>query len=235
MRPLLLCTIVFLAGAVPAAAGAGEHRISISLSGSLTTESKIFPNPNARDELIRGGFSPVKTVPGIGADVRGDLFSSGPRFGLSAEYIRRTVAGAVPNSTPAIPVEDGFSALPIELTAYFTIPVGGERFDFYMGGGAGLYFGERYYRYAGVPAQTLSRSASPGIHVLTGLEYLVGGRISLRTELKFRNVQLETVQKFPVTTTIYDGTTVPLPQDEFTSRIQIDGMNVLLGVAYRFW
>lgn len=235
MRPLPFLTIAFLAAAQCPPAGAGEHRISVSLSGSLTTESKIFPNPNARDELIRGGFSPVDAVPGFGADVRGDLFPSGPRFGFSAEYVRRTISGSVPNSNPAIPVEDGFSAVPLELTAYFTIPVGGERFDFYMGGGAGLYFGERSYRYAGVAARTLSRSVSPGIHVLTGLEYLVGGRFALRTELKFRNVQLETVQEFPVTTTVYNGTTVPLPQDDFTSRIQIDGMNVSLGVAYRFW
>ncbi len=235
MRPLLLFTIAFLAGLLPTESGAGEHRISVSLSGSLTTESKIFPNPHARDELIRGGFSPVNSVLGFGADVRGNLFPSGPRIGFAAEYIRRTVEGAVPNSTARIPIEDGYSAIPLELTAYFAIPVGGDRFDFYMGGGAGVYFGERNYRYAGVGAQTLRRSVSPGIHILTGLEYLIGARISLRTELKFRNVQLETVQKFPVATTIYDGTTVPLPQDDVTSRIQIDGMNVSLGVAYRFW
>jgi hypothetical protein len=103
-----------------------------------------------------------------------------------------------------------------------------------MGGGAGIYFGERRYTYAGVGAVTVGRHVSTGIHVLTGLEYAMTGRFSLRTELKFRSVQLETVQEFPDPVTVYDGTTVPLPSGLLSSRIQVDGMQFSLGVVYGF-
>ncbi|HLF15658.1 MAG TPA: hypothetical protein VI932_12305 [Bacteroidota bacterium] len=233
MRSFRVLIVMLLFGVPAAHAGGGTHRYSVSISGSLTTSSKLFLNPNARDELIRGSFSPINSVFSFGADARRDLPALGLRIGLGAEYISRTIISAVPNSPNTIPIEDGYSAVPVELTGYFSIPVGGESFDFYMGGGGGIYFGERTYRYAGVDAVTLDRSIMPGIHVLTGLEYLVDGRFSMRTELKFRNVQLETVQKFPVFSTVYEGTTVPLPQDDFTSRIQIDGMHISLGLVYR--
>jgi hypothetical protein len=222
--------IVLLPGT---AASAGPGRWSVSVHGALTTASKLFPNSNARDEFTRGTFSPIDAVFGVGADARGDFPGTGLRLGIGAEYITASVSSTVPNTATPIPVEDGYTAIPVELTGYFTIPVGGDRLDFYMGGGAGIYFGERKYSYAGVGAVTLDRSAIPGIHVLSGLEYLADGPFSVRAEVKFRSIQLETVQKFPVSAAVYGGTTVPLPQDAFTSRIQIDGMHVTLGVAFR--
>lgn len=220
--------------AAAAAGRAGGHRFSVSAFGSVTTSSKLFPWPNARDDIARGTFSPIDAVLGAGVDIRGPLPGAGLALGLAAEYLAGSIASSIPNTTGTIPVEDGYVAIPVEATGYFSIPVGGPTLDFYMGGGAGLYFGGRVYRYAGVEASTLDRSIATGIHVLTGLGYSVTGRLLVRTELKFRNVQLETVQRFDSPATVYDGVTVPLPQGRFTSRIQVDGMHFILGLALLF-
>ena len=231
VRVMIIVSLFAIDGPDACAAG---FRFSTSLSGSITSSSKLFANPHARDDVIRGLFSPINSVFGIGADARVEIPMTGLKLGLGAEYLSTTVAGTVPNASITIPVEDGYYAIPVELTAYFSIPIGGEKFDFYMGGGAGIYFGERVYRYAGVGAETIGKNLSPGIHILTGLEYLVGPGLAIRTEFKFRTVQLESVQEFPTFSTVYGGATVPLPQGEIVSRVQIDGMQFSLGVAYRF-
>jgi hypothetical protein len=228
-----LMLVVLLCLSAPDAR-AGEHRWSVSLYGDLITASKLFPNPNARDDIIRGSFSPIDPVYGLGADLRCDVPALGVMLGLGAEYIAGSFTSAVPNTQVPIPIEDGYLAVPVELTGYFTIPVGGERVGITMGGGAGVYFGERRYRYAGVDAVTLDRHVTPGIHVLTGVEYRVDERFSLRTEIKFRNAQLETDQEFPAASAVYEGVTVPLPQGRFSSRVQVDGMHLSLGVVYHF-
>ncbi|HLB01300.1 MAG TPA: hypothetical protein VJO14_07935 [Bacteroidota bacterium] len=212
---------------------AGEYNLSVSAFGTLTTSSKLFPNPNARDDFLRGSFSPMNTIFSLGADIRGNVPPLGIRIGLSSELISRNVTSSVPNTGGTIPIEDGYTAVPVELTGYFRIPVGGESLDFYMGGGGGVYLGGRRYRYAGVEAGTLDRSLNFGIHVLSGLEVRLAGRFALRTELKFRNIQLETSQRFSAAVAVYRETTVPLPQEILRSRIQIDGMNLVAGIVYR--
>jgi opacity protein-like surface antigen len=228
---LFLIALTIATAALPARGGGG--RFSIAAYGAITTSSKLFEHPNARDELIRGLYTPIDPVYGAGIDARTDIPAFGLRFGLGADVLTRTVSSSAPYTSPPVPIEDGYVAVPVELTAYFSIPVGGEKVDFYLGGGGGVYFGERRYTYAGVRAVTIDRNIQPGIHVLTGVEYALGDALALRSELKFRNVQLETTQRFPVTSTIYEGVTIPLPQDPFTSRVQIDGMNVSLGIVVR--
>jgi opacity protein-like surface antigen len=224
--------VIIAAAALPARGGGG--RFSVAAFGAITTTSKLFTNPNARDEIIRGTYTPIDPVAGAGVDARADVAALGLRFGLGAEYLAGTVSGTAPNTSPGIPVEDGYAAIPLELTAYFSIPVGGERLDFYLGGGMGVYLGERKYSYAGVEAETIDRNVQPGIHVLTGVEFAVAEAVALRSEIKFRNIQLETTQQFPVSSTVYEGVTVPLPQAPFTSRVQVDGMNLTIGVVVRF-
>lgn len=226
----LLYSLILLAGPEGLA---GEYNISVSVFGALTTSSKLFPNPNARDDFTRGRYSPINSVFSFGADIRGDIPPLGLALGISTEVISRSVHGSVPNSGGTIPIEDGYTAVPLELTGFFRIPVGGKSIDFYMGGGGGIYFGQRQYRYAGVEPSTLQKSLNFGIHVQSGLEIVLSGPIVLRTELKFRNIQIETSQRFTSAATIYNETTVPLPQETLHSRIQIDGMNLIAGIVYR--
>jgi opacity protein-like surface antigen len=229
---MIVCCV--LLGCLQSRATAGDDRWSASLFGTLTTSSKLFPNPNARDEFRRGEFSPINASFSVGADVRTEISAIGLNLGLSAEYITKRVTGTVPNTASIIPIDDGYTAVPVELSGYFRIPVGGETINFYMGGGVGVYFGERSYHYAGVRATIADRELNGGIHVVSGLEYSLTELISVRSEIKFRNVQLESVQEFQKAVTVWKGTTVPLPHEPLPSRIQIDGMNLSLAVVYYF-
>ena len=64
LRRMIVCCL--LLGCISLRAPAGEDRWSVSLFGTLTTASKLFPNPNARDEFRRGEFSPINASFSVG-------------------------------------------------------------------------------------------------------------------------------------------------------------------------
>ena len=214
---------------------AQDRSTSISVSSSLITSSKLFHHPDDADELLRSEFLPLNTIFSVGIDVRRTIEALRIQIGVSAEYVRKSDVFYLPASdSKVIPVRDGFVALPIELSGYFTIPVGTDNFHIYMGGGAGIYFGKRTYEYAGVEAATIERTTGYGIHILSGMEYTANAAISIRSELKFRDIQFETVNKFQKDATTYNGSTLLLDQEPLTSRINIDGMTVNLGLVFHF-
>lgn len=219
---LILCT----------SAEAQEHTYSISAYGAFITSSKLFHHPNDPDELRRGQYLPLDNLLSGGIDIRRELPSLRVRLGFSIEYLIKNEVINLPSASVFIPVNDGFVAIPVELTGYFMIPVGSDHTHMYMGGGVGAYFGNRVYEFPGARAETVGRSPGLGIHVLTGFEYDAGEKISLRTEIKFRDVQFESVNQFTQPSVTYRGSVIPLNQEPQTSRINIDGMVVSFGLAY---
>jgi opacity protein-like surface antigen len=208
--------------------------MSIALTGSYTTSSKIFFHPNEPDEFLAGQYSPIDHVAGIGVDLRRAFSPGSIALGVSAEYIDRRTSSSVPVNGLEVPVEDGFRAFPIELTGYCILPIGTSWLQVYMGGGAGLYLGQRRYVYAGVPSRIEERSATAGIHVLGGLDWKLSAVLSLRTEVRFRDVQLSTVNRFTAASATVSGTSVPLPQEPLVSRVNIDGMSLSTGLAFHW-
>jgi len=212
-----------------------DHDYDLTLIGSLTTSSKLFHHPNDPDEFIRSQFLPLDNVFSIGIDLRRRLEPIDVQIGLSVEYLSKTESFNVPISgSRFVPARDGYVAIPIELSGYFFIPVGDENFRFYMGGGGGVYLGNRRYNYAGVVAQIVERNVGYGIHILSGVRYALTSMISIRSELKFRNVQFETVNKFTQSSITYLGSTIYLDQEPLPSRISIDGMTVNAGLVFHF-
>ena len=215
-----------------ASAEAQEQTYAISAFGTFTTSSKLFYHPNDPDDLRRGQYLPLDNAFSGGIEVRRELPSLRIRVGLSIEIISKKETINLPSASTFIPVNDGFVAVPVELSGYFMIPVGSDHTYMYMGGGIGAYFGNRIYEFPGARAETVGRSPGFGIHVLTGFEYDAEERISLRTEIKFRDVQFESVNQFIQPSITYRGSVIPLNQEPQTSRINIDGMVVSFGLAY---
>jgi hypothetical protein len=228
-------SLLILGFAMAAATGsyAQEHPYTISLFGSFTTSSKLFHHPDAADELTRSQFMPLGDIFAGGIDARRSIENLRIEVGLSIEYIEKTsVFGLPASASDNIPVRDGFTAVPVELTGYFMIPVGGEEIELYMGGGAGVYFGTRHYQIAGAEAKTVGHRTGYGIHVLSGIRYRMQSRLFLRSEVKFRDVQFETVNQFDQPATSYLGIVVPLDQQPMVSRINIDGLALSLGIVF---
>ncbi len=228
-------TLVLLIGLVMRAEGQ-EFPSSLTLYGTFTTTSKLFRNASAPDEIVRNQFLPLDGVYSIGVDFRRSIEPLRIKVGLSVEYLAKSDTYILSSGTSAgdVPVRDGYTVLPFELSGYFPIPVGTRTLQFYMGGGGGVYVGTRQYDYAGASAVTIERTVGYGIHILSGAEIGLSSRYSLRTEVKFRDIQFQTVNRFTEYSTLFEGRIVPLDQDPQSSRISIDGMTLNLGIAYHF-
>ena len=239
MRSLMRTLLVFvflLMGLGPSNPTHAQERLtSVALSGAFNTSSKLFHHPNDPDDFIRSQFLPLNNIPSAGIDVRHTFEPLHLSLGISLEYITKNESFTLSVSeSQLIPVKDGFTVIPLELSGYIPIPVGNDRIQVYMGGGAGAYFGSRHHSRGSATAPTADRKIGYGIHVLSGLEYVVQSDFLLRIELKFRDVQFETINRFEQTSTIYAGSVVPLEQTPLNSRINIDGMTFSVGVAFRF-
>ena len=219
---------------VSAAAPGQESSFNLEIFGSFTTSSKLFPHANDPDELNRSFFLELDNIFHTGIELRRSITSQGIQIGLGAEYVQKTEVINVPASSGNIPARDGYRVIPIELTGYFQLPIGNETIHVYIGGGGGLYFGTRFYEFASVGAPAIDKKPGFGIHVLSGLEYSLNRSFSLRSEIKFRDVQFESVNQFSQATVTYNSSTITLDQTPFSSRFNIDGMTLRLGLAYHF-
>ncbi len=212
-----------------------EKPYSLAVYGSFTTSSKIFHHANDPDENIRNQFYPIDDIFGAGIDLRRSIEALSIQIGINVDYIAKSEKFNFPiTSTRTVPASDGFISIPVELSGYFIIPVGDDNIRLYMGGGFGVYIGHRRYSIADVEAPALGKNVQIGIHVVSGVQYVVIPSVALRSELKFRNVQFETTNKFLQSSAQYRGTTVSLPQQPIVSRVNIDGMLLTLGIVYTF-
>jgi hypothetical protein len=234
MRNVLLSLALLTAAAVMPARSQ-ESTYSIALTGTFTTSSHLFYNPESSDGFERSRNLPFNNVFGGGIDFRMAIGSSGVVLGITVDYLKSTDAFEVP-ATPSlnIPVSDGFEAFPVEGTGYFVVPFSSDRSLLYIGAGGGIYFGRRIYEKAGVSSASVGRTVGAGIHILTGFEYRVFPSIGIRTEVKFRDVSFKATNVFPSSTTVFKGRVVDLGERVNVSRLNIDGMELVAGLVYTF-
>ncbi len=227
---LVVCACVLAQGT-----RAEDKLFSVAFKGSLTTNSQLFPNPNSPDELQRAQFFSLKDIWGIGIEVRYRFPETDLALAISADYLRTTQGSSIRLSgNRRIPVEDGYRVVPVELTGYFLIPISGESFGVYMGGGGGAYFGRRIYRIGDVEAPSVDQGVGFGIHVLSGVSYRFTGMISVVAEMKFRDLQFNSVNQFSAPTIQYGPTVVPVSTEPFESRVHTDGIVFQVGIVLAF-
>lgn len=235
MRRVMGCIIIWTVLSTPLN-GQQVSSYSISGIGTFTTSSKLFRNANATDELLQSSFLPLNSIFSIGIDLRRSIEPIPLQIGISIEYFSASETYTLTSLTTSdnVPVLDGFYAIPVEISGYFPIPIGTSSIQVYMGGGGGIYFGNRRYEYGGTPAAVVGRNVGFGIHILSGVDIALSRMFSLRTEIKFRDIQLKTTNRFTSFSTLVNGHLIPLDQDPLVSRINIDGMTLNFGFAYHF-
>ena len=234
MRRLSATIIVFVLCGISTVA-AQDYKYSLSVFGSYTTSSKIFQHPNDIDEIMRNHFLPINNIFGGGLDIRRNFPDVRVQFGLSIEYQTHSRQYSRQGTHSAqIPVREGYSAYPLELSAYFNIPVGLDKTLFYIGGGGGIYFGTRRYEEAGIISKVVEIKPSVGIDILCGVEYQINSRFSVRGEWKFRDVHFKVTNRFIQDAVFYNGYFEALNQEPMHSRINIDGMTFNIGTVYYF-
>jgi hypothetical protein len=217
---------------VASTAHAQDRSLCAIVRGNLTTGSELFPYSGSPDPVARALSFTLANFFGGGLEMR--YFPPGTHlaFGLSADYLQVRSSVRPAGIPPGVPAEDGFRAIPVEATGYFLLPLSGSTFGVYMGGGVGVYFGRRLYSIAGVEAAAVEHGPGLGIHVLGGVELLLGGGVSLVGEMKFRDVQFRSTTVFPVAQTEYNGVPVALPSQPQVATIHADGVVFQIGLAF---
>jgi hypothetical protein len=213
-------------------------KYSIALKGTYTSTSKLYPTPDATQEDLQSLSIEYNDLFGFGVEVRRQLGGESIEVGVGIEFLKTTKAGlgTGPAGTPSVqlPIVDGYRFVPLELTGYFIIPFSTETVKLFMGGGAGFYYGDRIYQVVNRTAQTVESRVAFGIHVLAGADYFIDRFLSLRGEMKFRDPQFDIASKFTNTQVEYNGHTYRLTQQPFTSRVNLDGLVLQVGIVLNF-
>lgn len=227
----VVSVVSLLIAASGSRAFASEGITTVTLRANLTTSSQLYTNPDSPDPIERTAFTLLENQFGGGIEVKYTFPESNLAMSISADYIQAASSGQTPGR---VPYEDGYHVIPVELTAYFIIPISGPSVQVFMGGGAGAYVGERTYSLAGVEAVPVDARTGFGIHVLGGASYRISDLVSITGEMKFRDLQFDATNAFTTPRIVYNGRVIEVGTEPFHSTIQTDGIVLHLGVAISF-
>lgn len=236
LKPLAVAALI-AAATIPLVAQEASWEFSIGFRGTLTTSAKLFYLPEDSSEIVRSRYETLKNVLGAGLEMRIRPPGSSIFFSLSGEYQRKTLEQQqlLGFTTPpsVLPTESGYWMIPIEATINVDVPLGSDRFGLVMGAGAGIYYAERLLSVVGVPAVAENVRPAFGLHIRTSAEYLITNWMTVMAELRFRNPQITTTNRFQELSRTVGDDLVEFPQDEIPGRLDVDGMIVALGIVFR--
>jgi hypothetical protein len=216
----------------------GSNRYSISFNGVYTTSSKIYLHPGSADETIRNNSFETGSFFNPSIEFRYRPYES-VIFELNIDYIKKEASGSYITvysglRTVSVEVKDGFTVIPVEFSIYYLMPFSTGSFKMYFGGGAGYYFGSQIRKFGDVEVSNAGRKFAYGIQALVGTDFMLTDFMSVRGEMKFRDPQFTVTSKYGSTFVKYNSTILTLPNSTFDSKINIDGLSFILGVAYHF-
>ena len=214
------------------------NKFSIGINAVYTTTARVYLNPNSSDITLRNQYFLLEDIFNPALDIRYRL-TDPLIIGLNIERMRKTEVGSnlrvlFGSSVALINIEDGFNLIPIELSLYYVMPFSTEKFKFLMGGGGGYYIGEHIRKFGDAEIENVERKAAYGIQVSVSMEYLLRPNIAILTEMKFRDPQFSLKSKYTKENVKYQGSTIHLSQEDFDSKINVDGVTFVLGAAINF-
>jgi hypothetical protein len=211
---------------------------SIGLNYIYTTDARIYLNPNSPISVERNNAFGISDISNPGINFRYKLLDE-VILDLNLEYMKSSAKGknekviAGPG-TEFITVEDGFEMIPVEFSIYYLLPFSTERFKFLMGGGMGYYYGNMIRKFGDAEVSNAGRKTAFGIQVSIDMEYLLNDFISFRTEMKFRDPELTVKNRYDKLEYIYNGQKVKVINQEFESKINVNGIAFVIGAAFHF-
>lgn len=216
-------------------AHAGDSVILLA-SSSFTTNTRI--SYNAGDPSALPDITNVSANFGFGAEVRLRTFWERWEIGLKIEKIKgdRDISYEydTPTQSVIVPSSDGYELLPIELSGYYTVPISSNTFIFYMGGGVGYYRGKREYSVANVASRSTETTSTLGIHVSTGMRWMITPFLGIDGHLRFRDPQIDATNVFDQSSATIHGVTIPLSRAPQQTQVNLNGINYSMGLAIVF-
>ena len=206
--------------------------VSITAKGTYTTSTRFLYDIDKPDIYYDGAI--LESTYGFGLDVRWSILWDRFSIGISGERITsKDLSYLVFTQFQDLRVvrEEGFDLYALEISGYYVVPISSEKIQFYLGGGIGLYDGDRIYSVAGVQTATVQSKSNVGIHVLTGIDYWFLPKVGVRGELKFRDPHFDVSTQFDQPFVTVAGYQIPLDQNITTTRVNLYGVNYMLGLV----
>jgi outer membrane protein W len=211
------------------------HNFRVGLYGAYTTSASIFLNPNSADIVLRNESFDIEDIFNPGIDVR---YKVGESFiiGFNIEFIKSTAVSPnlnafVGTSIVSLDVEDGFKLIPVELSAYYLLPFSTQDFKFLMGGGLAYYDGEFLRKLGDASVTNVEKQGAFGIHVSVSMDYMIRNNVAVSFGMKFRDPHLTVKSKYTEQEVKYNGYDVKLPQEPFDTKIEMENITFVLGIA----
>lgn len=214
-----------------------QKGFSLSVGAGYGTASRLIPYPWVSDfdlrevEVSLGSF----VFPQISL---GYSFSDGIEGVISVEYATKksefygqTVESEA--GTIFIPVKDGYTFLPLELTLNYTLPFSTEQIRVFIGGGGGLYFTSSLRELAGIKPGSGGSKTGYGIHIVSGIDYFFTRNAGLSFSMKFRDPEMEFKGSYESVTGIHNGMPVRLGSDLFNQKLSLEGTIFFLGLKVK--
>lgn len=211
-----------------------SKRFSVSVYALRVSSAELMDNIYSEEPLLRDLSTELKGGYGYGGEITFNprIYDLGLIFYFSSEYFKikddGLVAAEVFNDTTILRARyiEEFSMIPVEAGLLWNLPVGSDRFKIYIGGGGGIYFGERKRTIGGVSTEKVNTKPGFSLNVLSGVEYFIARNLSVDFKFKFREGSFESEDKFIKNVPIFNRT--------INSRIIVDGVRLSAGLRYNF-
>lgn len=211
---------------------AQKGNFSFSLKGNYTSTSRYYPSSIGASAYSYEQYQSIDDIFGYGAELRYKL-SDNITAGLASEHVSGVIDYR--HATLLIPAKSGYDMYIFEANCYYYIPLSGETFKFYIGGGINAAKGDGYEELPGIKSNLLSSPINIGIQALSGVEYFFYKDISFRFEMKFRDPVVENENKYNSSRIFYMGKSYNISTKPFKSKINIDGIVFDLSIAYQLF
>ncbi len=216
----------------------GEN-FQISILGNYISSATIELNPFSFNSVDKFASEDITGGYGFGFSIKKRIFSDNFYISLSTEYIKlkddQNSEYLYFNDTNFLKVRvyETIWMVPIEFSVLFDIPSIADELKIYLGGGIGVYFGDRIRRIINFESETISRTPKLNLQVLCGMEYRLTKYLSAILQVNFRTAQFNVQSRFPTDRFTYQGYDYLFERD-INSKIYIDGLKVCLGLGYNF-
>lgn len=211
----------------------------LSINLNYNTGAKVFLTPRSADPDLRNLYYTFDGFPSYAFEIKTNVWNNTIYLGIGTEILRTSsllysVRGLFNNLPRTFQVEEGFQVYPLEFMVYYIFPFSRNWYWTYMGAGLGIYYGTYSREIYDLKSKSQVIQMDYGILVNAGVDISLIKNLSLKFEMKFRDPELEFRNEFPKTETLINGDRIQLFEKIFYTKIYLDGLNLILGLNYRF-
>jgi len=215
-------------------------KFAVSVFGMYVSSSELQNNPRSTDPFEKNAMIELDGGFGYGGEFIFDpgIFNTDILLYVSSEYLKIRQSDLVLDfddgtNRYSVGMVEEFYMIPAEAGIKWPLPVSSENFRIFIGGGAGVYFGDRTRTITYLKSSTVDKIPGFSLNVLAGMEYFVARNLSANLELKFREANFDVESKFSSNTIDINGVQFELT-NPFYSRLLIDGVRISAGFKYHF-